>query len=239
MKKIVNTLLFVSIFICATAQKRDSKLRIGFKLDPNIAWMNNDENGITSGGNGLGLSYGFMVDYNFGGNYYFSSGISIANVGTKLAYTGNQWPNKQVGLVFADTGLATNVATYKMNIQYLEIPFALKLKTNNSSKLNYWGSFGGFVSFPIKARTDISTNFKVGGIANFSEENHNFIGDIQPINLGMQVGVGVEYEISESNTLQAGLIFNNGLLDATRNVKFGNDGGVNVNSISLRLGLYF
>ena len=65
------------------------------------------------------------------------------------------------------------------------------------------------------------------------------MGNVQPINLGMQIGAGVEIPFSSSNSLVAGLLFNNGFIDVTKNNSWGNDGRINLNNFALKLGIFF
>jgi hypothetical protein len=168
-----------------------------------------------------------------------ATGLQISHVGGKLSYTGNTWTDKHVGYVSADNSSVTNTANYNIAIQYLQIPFAIKLLSDNKGKTNFWGSFGGFLAVPLKARADVQTNFAVGSVNNFSKDNDNVVGNIQPINIGMQIGAGAEFSLGNKNILVAGLIFNNGFIDATKNGSWGDDGRINLNSISLKLGVFF
>jgi hypothetical protein len=92
---------------------------------------------------------------------------------------------------------------------------------------------------PVKARADVSTNLSVGGVAIYSKGNDNVISQIKPITIGMQIGGGVEIPISDKNVLVAGLVFNNGFIDVTKNGNWGGDGRVNLNSMALKLGIFF
>lgn len=238
MKIKMFTVCFLLISVFSLAQRKSKDLRLGFLLEPNISWFNPQENGIKRDGGNLGINYGIMLDYEFSDNYIFATGLQVTHLGGKLSYTGNIWQDKKVGYLSADNSSVNNTANYDFSIQYLQVPFSIKLKGDNK-KLNYWGSFGGFFAVPLKARADIETNFGVNGTNNFKIENDNAIGNVQPINIGMQIGAGVEFPISDKNIVVVGLLFNNGFIDATRNSKFGNDGRVNINNIALKLGVFF
>ena len=240
MKKLFATTVLVLITATSFAQKHSKDIRIGFMLEPNIAWLHPVENGIKSDGSKVGINYGLMLDYEFADNYILSTGLKVSHVGGKLSYTGNSWSDKHVGYVVADNSDSKNTANYNVNIQYVEIPFALKLKSSNKGKMDFWGSFGGFIAVPVKARADVQTNFTVGGSTSFySKENDNIISATQPITIGMQIGAGVEIPISDKNILVAGLVFNNGFIDVTKNGNWGGDGRVNLNNIALKLGVFF
>jgi hypothetical protein len=238
MKKYILVVIALTVATISFSQKRNKDVRIGFLLEPNISWFHPAENGVKNDGSKVGINYGLMIDYEFNDNYILATGLQVSHVGGKLSYTGNTWTDKNVGYVSADNSAVTNTANYNVSIQYVQIPFAIKLLSDNKGKANFWGSFGGFLAIPVKARADVQTNFAVGGVSNFSKDNDNVISNIQPLNIGMQIGAGVEFPLSNKNSLVAGLIFNNGFIDATKNGSWGNDGRVNLNNIALKLGVF-
>ena len=240
MKKVLSLVLVLVVTTASFAQKHSKDLRIGFKIEPNISWFHPVENGVKTDGSKVGINYGLMLDYEFADNYIFSTGLQVSHVGGKLSYTGNIWSDKKVGYITADKDSSINTANYNIGIQYVEIPFTIKLKSSNKGKMDYWANFGGFLAVPVKARADVSTNFSVGGgVASYSKENDNVISQIQPVTIGMQIGGGVEIPISDKNVLVAGLVFNNGFIDVTKNGNWGGDGRVNLNSMALKLGIFF
>ncbi|MCX6208721.1 MAG: porin family protein [Bacteroidetes bacterium] len=240
MKPIIVATVALLVSITSFSQKKSKDTRIGFLVEPNISWFHPNENGVKNDGSKMGINYGLMLDYEFSDSYIFSTGLQISHTGGKLSYTGNAWTDKHVGYVVADNSSVNNTANYNVGLQYLQIPFAIKLLSDNKSKTNFWGSFGGFIAIPLKARADVETNFTVGGNSvNYSKNNDNIIGNVQPINLGMQIGAGVELPISDKNILVAGLIFNNGFIDVTKNSSWGGDGRINLNSIALKIGVFF
>lgn len=239
MKKIF-TVAAIVMSVAAQAQHKSKDLRIGFKVEPNVAWLHPVENGVKNDGSRVGINYGLMIDYQFADNYFISTGLQVTHVGGKLSYTGNGWSDKKVGYITADNSSITNTANYTLRMQYLEFPFAIKLKTNNRGRMDFWGCFGGFLAFPLKARADVQTNFAVNGVANYAVDNDNAMSNVQPITVGMQIGGGVEIPFSDNKTaLVAGLVFNNGFVDVTKNGSWGGDGRINLNNIALRLGVYF
>lgn len=239
MKKLIISLVIVLAMLQVSAQKGSKKLNIGFTISPNISSPKAVENGVTRDASRFAINYGLMVDYEFGDNYFFATGIQVASHGGTLVYNSTNASKKEVGMITADNSNVSNVATYKIRSQYIEVPFAVKLKTDNKGDLKFWGSFGGFLGVLVKGRADISSNITVGGVANYGKENENIIGNLQPFNIGMQVGGGVEFPLTDKNRLVAGLMYNNGLIDMTRNVKWGNDGRINLNSFTIKLGVFF
>ncbi|MBK7885704.1 MAG: PorT family protein [Chitinophagaceae bacterium] len=200
------------------------KIRIGFKLDPGISWLGPKEKFVSKDGSQVSISYGFMADFIIDPNYAIASGLQITHGGGKLRYQNDK------GLF--ENGQSADENLYKVSLQYLEIPLALKLKTNPIGNLTYWGQFGTYLGVNIGARLDAT----VDGQPEITKEK--ITGHIVPINGGLLLGAGIEYPLNDKTTLSLGLGFQNGFVDVTRN-KSWNDAKVILNNFSLRAGVYF
>ncbi len=112
----------------ARAQDNDLKpFRFGFRVAPSTNWIKVDSKNIDKGKAGFGFTYGVMGDFNFGNNYAFATGLYITNLKSSVRVD-------QVNSV-ANVDL-------EYNLRYLEIPLALKLRTNEIRYIRYYGSFG-------------------------------------------------------------------------------------------------
>ncbi|WP_158538630.1 porin family protein [Chitinophaga skermanii] len=201
----------------------EKQFRLGFTLSPLGSFFKAQEPGVERNAGRFGVNFGVMFDYflDADNHYAISSGLSAVSAGSTLKYDAGK------GL----KDFSTFPAEYDIRMQYLEIPVSLKLKTDLENDFSLYGQFGTFFQAPIRARTDIITN-------GLKTEKVNIMGDVNPLNMGLLVGAGVEYPISESLTLTAGLSYQNGFIDVTRNSKW-HDGRINNNSFALRLGLFF
>jgi hypothetical protein len=199
------------------------KVRFGFKIDPGVSIMRPQENGIERNGGKFYFSYGVMADFflDESGNYAIASGLQISHMGSVLMYDAGKGLDK----------FKAAPTEYDLRLQYVEVPFALKLKTNTSSGIGIWGQFGGFAGFPVRARANV-----ISGLVKYEKEN--VLRDITPINAGLLLGAGIEYPLTETLTGIVGFNFQNGFVDATKNGKW-DDGKVNINSFIVRLGVYF
>jgi hypothetical protein len=65
----------------------------------------------------------------------------------------------------------------------------------------------------------------------------NINDEVNLFNLAMNVGVGFDYDLGSTNSITAGLIFQNGLLDVTTDNAF-TDKTI-INSLKLKIGLVF
>ncbi|MGX5818529.1 porin family protein [Chitinophaga lutea] len=199
------------------------KVRFGFKLDPGASMMRPQEDGVTRNSGRFYFSYGVLADFflDESGNYAIASGLQVSAMGSTLQYE-------------AGKGLATfksAVSEYDLRMTYVEVPFTLKLKTDIDNGLGIWGQFGGFAGFPVRARGTV-----ISGTTKF--EKQDLLRDMNPLNAGMIIGAGVEIPLTETLAGVVGFNYQNGFIDVTRNGKW-DDGRVNMNNFTVRLGVYF
>ena len=228
MKKIIAFLAIMSMAGVSTAQRGyndfRSKTRLGFTVSPMISVLKPQEAGVNRNSAKPGLNFGLMADFNLNekGTYAFASGFQVLLAGSKLKYDAGK------GL----DDYKANPAEYNMKLTYVEIPLSLKLRTSQEySDISWWGQFGSYLDFPVTGRANIvsldQTYDKVG-----------ILPQLNRINIGMLLGAGVEYPLGPELTGLAGITYQNGFIDVTRNGKW-DDGRVNMNSFALRLGVYF
>lgn len=205
--------IFIALFIFSTASSCLAQgFRLGLRIQPSLAWMKPDFTNASSGGTKVGFAYGIGADYYFAENYAITSGVDITYKGGIIKYPSY------------DT---------RVNLQYIEIPVALKMRTSQIGKLHYVGQFGLGLGFKIGADADIITNGNT--------TNVKFTDETNPINLSLVIGGGIEYPISGKTALTAGLLFNNGFTDvlSNKNAPSGTDPKATVNSLALSLGILF
>jgi opacity protein-like surface antigen len=264
--KVLTLILFGLLFLNLSAQEGDfendpiAKLpdenrsfRFGLQFSPNISWLKANTAGYESNGSKIGFNYGLSAEFFLTKNYLFSTGVSILNSGGNLTYTGTSYRY-----------FSTKV-NEKLKLKYIEIPFLLKLKTNEIGYLSYFAQIGLKGGFNFKAKT--SYTYSNTGTNGFTivptngstlNEDDEFDAEINWINLYLVIGAGVEYNISGNTSLMLGITFNNGfinqldskahLLDDNGSVlfdDFGNpiysekDANANLNYIALNIGIYF
>ena len=224
MKKIVAIIAFLSAALGSSAQ--DENLRFGFQLSPTLSWMNANTRTINSSGSNLGIKMAMIGEFYFRESYAFTTGLGLAfNQGGTLQYErpGCYWPNSDLGLpadpVYGctmllprrDTVSAPNGgAKLRYNIQYLEIPLGLKMRTREFGYLRYYLEPAITLGFNTQA-----TGAVKGPNVGDDVEKINIRGDVNSFNVSWGVGAGVEYSISESTSLVGGLAFQLGFADVT------------------------
>jgi hypothetical protein len=241
----------VSFFSAKTATAQDNRnVAIGFKVSPNFTWTRIMEGAMENNGMGLGFSYGLMADINIAKNpnYWFSTEFIVTSAPTKINSTDTVLWSKPI----STGGIPYNDVNFSYNLQYIQIPLTLKLKTNEIGNFKYWGQFGVAPSFLIqqKIKTVADPGIYSGGSKSHnpnsgSNDNYDFKGDVNQngsfqddvrvARLPLVLGAGIESKISGRTTFVAGLRFDNAFSDLFVDEKV--DGRNNY--LGIQLGIFF
>ncbi len=222
MKKTVLAFALVLLASSQVLSQDDfNKFRMGFQLAPNVSWLQPEDKHFENEGAVLRYGFGFMADIMFAKNYAFGTGVNILVTGGQLSY------------LQSDKVDTTNVIlrrTRNYASRYAEIPLTFKLRTNEIGYMTYWMQFGFGLGVNFRSRGDDTRDYlleqvdqagvsvwKDSDIASITEENTNFTDDINLFRLSLIVGAGLEYNLSGSTSLMAGLTFNNGFTNAMNN----------------------
>ena len=204
MKKIL-----LSLFVLATATgAANAQIEIGLKISPSINYLRADgpSNNFKSEGSQLGFGGGLLVDYFFGENYAFSTGLFLTGKGGSYSYQ-HQDLSTSSGLS-AGSGM-----TYKLSTQYLEVPITLKLFTNEiAPDIRLYFQVGGSLAVPVGASINSNKNFKdLDSDTNFQQTtalSHVFFFDANAVG-----GLGIEYQLGRSTKVLAGFSYHRGLIN--------------------------
>lgn len=220
------------------------RLRFGVYVAPTLNWMRpsaaKDGNQTQkSGGNKIGVTYGLMADYNFTDNYAIATGLQVNSTGGIMTTE-----NAKAGI---DSALKSNI---NYTLQFLEIPVALKLKTDKIGDFTFFGQAGLTVAINIskKYTYDILEKTSTGDTTYKIDQNEKIsgnVGNIIPVMFQMNIGIGAQYTISRKLDAYCGIFFNNGFApNVTDPTKYNihtklTDGNTRLNNFALRLGFYF
>jgi hypothetical protein len=168
-----------------------------------------------------------MVDYFFGENAAFSTGLWLTGKSGEFSYT--------------DPKLLTTVKK-QMGIQYLELPVTVKLFTNEiAPDIRLYFQVGATVAAPIGARIDGNKRYTDPGTgAETTALKHVFFFDANAL-----ASVGAEYQLGKSTKAFAGISYHRGLINLDsyfgdeRKGEFGEDVSIKNNVFALDLGLKF
>lgn len=221
-KQLVLTTTILLLSILTFAQDFD-KFKIGFKINPNVAWLVPQDNNIVSQGSKARFGYGLSVDVLFAENYALGTGLNIDNSGGHLQYY------TTISETSSDTTVTTSLINRdrSYNLKYLEIPVTLKLRTNEIGYFTYWFQFGLGLGINIKAQADdtdkyMNTKTVYSGVEEIepawgsagdfidTQEKLNIKEEIKPLRMGLIIGAGAEYNISDNTSILVGVSYNNG-----------------------------
>ena len=225
MKKSISTflILFSVLTVMAQEGEKQPKFRFGLKVSPSVAWLGLDKTrfndlDVENGGAKIKFGYGLITEFILAKNYSFLTGVEVNYFGGSINYKDVNKVNYQLN---DSTALFLSSRTFKQ--QYITIPLALKLKTNEIGYMTYFGQIGVDLSFQIKGRANDAgtlyykanpdtTAFSVQG-AEYSEEDVNVYkqtGIFGFMRVALNVGAGVEWNIAGNTSLLFALIYNNG-----------------------------
>ncbi len=124
------------------------EFRFGLKGSSNFGWVGGTSKNIVNDGTTVAFGYGIMGDYYFKPNYGISAEIMLSNIKSKFTVTEPLAFNS----VMSDT---VNDLRYEYNIQYLDIPLTMKIRTKEIGDMTYFGQFGVSMGFALNAKTSI------------------------------------------------------------------------------------
>lgn len=199
-------LLILGLNFNSIAQE-DKKVALALTVSPAMAWLAPSNNGYISDGTRVGVKYGLLMDFRLFGvdNYSLTSGFTMNHTGGKMIEASTfKYDN---GNVVA----AKDYATYKMT--YIDIPFAIRLKTNEIGYNVFYAVFGSEMGFNISAKKDYTTTYDNISTGEFSDD---VSGDINLFRSSLVFGLGLERNISGNTNYRIGLTYHNGLTNITK-----------------------
>jgi len=246
MKRFITATLII-FFATTTSFSQYGDFRFGFQASPIFSWASTSETYILPQGNFLGLRLGAVGEYYFRENYAIVGGLGFAfNTGGRLRhdFAGTYWTetDKGIGLDTLSAGVQL-----KYNLNYVEIPFGLKMKTKEFGYLRYYAEIPIItLGFSSESRGTISANNTADKPSEV--EDLNIDNEINAIALSWGLGGGVEYNVSSTTSIVGGLYYNTTFTDVTddNGVTFHDSRGTlknkektNIQSITIRLGVIF
>ena len=199
MKKLFLALLAVG----ASAGAASAQVEIGLKLSPSVTNLRaespsslsfqNEKSKLTIGG-------GLIVDYFFGQNYAFSTGLQLVGKGGTIS--------------FLDP---INDRRYeqKIGVQYLEVPVSVKLFTNDiTTDTKLYFQLGGTLGGAIAAKIDGNKRYiSPTVVTSTGNQETKALDHVITPEIAALLGFGVEYQVGQSTKVLAGLSYHRGLLN--------------------------
>jgi len=211
-----------------TMARGQGNFRFGVQASPTFSWLSTDNKHIQGNGSNLGFKFGVMGEYDFGENYSFFGGLNFAfHHGGTLKYDnpGNYWPSVIDTVLAAGTNL-------KYNIQMVEIPFGMKMRTNEFGYLRFFAELPTLsIGILTKATGDIvSQQDKI--------EDEDISKELKALALSWGASLGVEYEISSTTRLIGGLSYQKYFLDLTEDSQT-DDYKTTMSGLVIKIGVLF
>ena len=219
MKRILVIITFLGAILSLNAQT--TRVKFNVEVDPQFAWFSSDEETVESDGSIFHVHAGLNMDYYFAENYAFVLGVGINNLGGNLLYADStEFSSK------GETLLVEPNQSVKLNLQYIDIPIGLKLKTEELGYATYFLQLGfnPMINLNAKASSEDASFDKL----DIKESIISFY-------LGYHVGLGVEYKLGGSTALIGGVRWSSGFTDVTDNDR----ANVTLNALSIHLGILF
>ncbi|MGI4738564.1 MAG: porin family protein [Janthinobacterium lividum] len=203
MKKLLLTLAALAVAPAAFAQ-----VEIGLKVSPSIVYLRPDSpanTSFTSEKAKLSFGGGIFMDYFFGENYAFNTGLFLTGKGGTIGY------NDRATTAGGPTGVRVE---QKIAMQYLELPLTVKLFTNEvAPATRVYFQVGGSVAVPVQVRINGEKYYTDPYDNNNQTKAGQHVLDIDANIIG---GAGVEYQLGQSTKLLAGISYHHGLVDFDR-----------------------
>jgi len=211
MKKIVFAAAFFT-FLC-TALNGQSDFRFGIQFSPTITWLNSNENFINANGTAFGgPKLGMVGEKYFRENYAITFGLGFAfNQGGVLKHDfgGDLWRNSTLSnSIYHD--LPDGVGL-RYSLQYVEIPFGLKMKTQEFGYIRY------FAELPIFTLGILTQAQGAVEGTDMNTDKENIRDDVNLFAFSWGIGGGIEYSVGPNTSLVGGIYYQNNVTDVTKN----------------------
>jgi hypothetical protein len=226
----------------AGAFAQDSKFKLGIRFAPSLAMtrvIDVEEGDIVDfENNGLGVRFsaGLTGDFYFGKNYSF--------------YTGLWYTTMRSGVKFSTKAGLSGNSIY--NLQYIQVPIAIKLFTNEiATDTKLYFVLGGTAGIKIDEKDKewesnyfITTPDNPDGKAFYNKPGRGTA--YSAFDAGLLITAGAEYQLGENTIVFGGLSYNRGLFGVQSKKGPFNSGGeasktytVSHQLLSLEIGLKF
>lgn len=207
MKKLIIGIVLVFVVLSSGLKAQEKPFIFGFKIAPNIGWMNPSTDSYEMDGSKFGFSWGLLAEFYLMDNYSLNSGINIVFQNGTLKYD-DKIENEQEVLEEGEL-----FRTY--NFKYIQIPLTLKMKTNEMSGISFFGVFGFGANVLLSGQVKDKFIPEGGNLTDYGKSN--FKDDFKSVRASMIIGIGAEFNVDGVTKIIAGVNFDNGITDVLKN----------------------
>lgn len=231
----------ILLLFASNLMAQDNKIEFGLGTTPFISWISPSNKAISNGGASPSFGFGAKVNYNIGPKYALGFEINLQNIGAQI---------KADNVVIKHHNTIDTLSNFNVsyNLQYIDIPFFIKMHTVREENRSFYGEFGASLGFLLKQRGDVNSNKYNKEDINFSEPGeedmfelkstkNNDSYDIKANNMraGLMFGAGVNFHLQNSSRVELGLRYHMGLTDLLVEDKW----TANSHGIGLNIGFIF
>jgi hypothetical protein len=246
-KTMLRKLSLLTAMLLTVLYVQAQGFKFGVHVDPLVSFMASNDKKVVPKGAQMGFGLGVEMEYyfsdkenyafTFGGNFALGKGGKLTyNDGGRLlsnseldntVYFNNQTNQSASSTQTSGLDLAlVPGTTIRYNINYLEIPFGLKLRTNELGQ-SYLRAFFHIptvtVGIPVSARGNVEaprpgTTLTAGFYTPEISKGENVYKDITFLQLSLGTGAGVEWSPNDEGGLRlvGGFYYNYGFIDTVK-----------------------
>ena len=214
---------FCNVYGQSSSGSDSKSFHFGLNVTPGLYWLKPNSNNNKGNGSSFGFGYGANLEFYFTQNYGLCTGLEVTSFKGKYTntVTGNSNSN----------GDTTTI--HSLSLEYLQLPIVLKMKTNAIGLIKYFGEVGLGTGVLLKGTDNYTVTHPNG--QSYSENNVKVNSQTNLLRLSLTIGLGLEYNIASSTSLQFSANFDNGFL----NVNKSSDSQVLSKGITLTVGVLF
>lgn len=194
--KLLALCLFVAL---GSILKAQNDLRMGPSIGLVPTWLTSDDKEVEATDGRFGLKVGLVAEKSFSDNFSLVGRLNYAfGLGGTIRhqYGGELLPQSELSRELA--ALRSNFSDgteIAYNLSMLEIPFSLKIRSNQENDLRFFGELPMLaLTFVANTKGDVMTNGQ-----EFTGEKLN--KDTNGLWLNWGLGAGVEYDLKDGSTL--------------------------------------
>lgn len=206
----------------------EKSFHFGLNVTPGLYWLKANTQNNANNGSSFGFGYGVNLEFYFTQNYGLCTGLEVTSFGAKYTNTisGNKNP------------LQDSITAHSLSLEYLQLPLVLKMKTNAIGLMKYFGQVGLGTGILLKATDNYTVKDGETILVNpngYSEDNVKVNSQTNFLRLALVIGLGVEYNIASTTSIQVAVNYDNGFL----NINKTSDSEVLSKGITLTVGVLF
>jgi len=168
---------------------------------PVISWFKSNIDEVENRGARAGFLFSIRAEKHLTENWYFEGGLSLTNTSARLKYNYPSFFRFPGNTSVLDEG-----STVVYRIQYLSVPFGIKIKTDGSDEFTYFAGFGIDPKIVVRGVADIPS---------ISVKGEGAMDELDRLNAGYHFDAGLEYAIGPSGALVLGVGYENNIFDST------------------------